>query len=102
MMLRVTGEVVRYQKNAWNMDGRSGVAKTARVLVGRADFADVRVPEQTPDPREGDWVDWAVEVDTAYNKLRVTHAGEYQAVVGSSATPVGLHAASWDSAVAGA
>ena len=80
-MFRVTGEVVRFQRRPWSMDGRSGVTRTARVLVGRADFCDVTVPEEFPEPREGDSVDWAVEVSVRNGRLRVVLAGDFAVAV---------------------
>lgn len=80
-MLRVTGEVVRYEQRPWTMDGRSGVSRVARVLVGRADFADVHFPESAAPPRDGDLADWAVIPSVSSGKVRCTFVGEWAKVV---------------------
>lgn len=80
-MLRLMGEVVRYERKPWTMEGRSGIARTARVLVGRADFVDVSVPEDQPEPRDGDRVDWAIRPGVNNGRLRLTLLGQYTAVV---------------------
>ena len=89
-MLRVTGEIVRYERTPWSMDGRTGVVRKARVLVGRADFVDVRFPDTLPEPREGDVVDLAVEatanVRNGSGYLTLTVRGDFAALV-PAATP---------------
>jgi len=72
-MLRCQGEVVRYESRPWAMEGRTGVSRTARVQTTRADFIDVTIPEGfSPEPRDGDTVDWAVVPGVSNGKVRVT------------------------------
>jgi hypothetical protein len=84
-MLRCVGEVVRFERKPWAMEGRTGTSQTARVLVGRADFVDVNVPEQLGiAPRDGDQVDWAVLVTSPGGRAKITLQGDWSAVVGSA------------------
>lgn len=84
-MFRVTGEVVRYERKPWDIDGRHGISRQARILVGRADFVDVKYPENLPEPREGDVVDLAVNV-----LAKQRGGGVDVKVVGDFATIVGI------------
>ena len=61
-MYRVTGEVVKVESKPWAMDGRAGVSTRVRVLVGRADFCDVKIADTAgiPIPNVGDFVDYGV------------------------------------------
>ncbi len=80
-MLRATGEVVRFEAKPWKMDdGRTGVSRTARLLIGRCDFADVVIPE-TMTPRVGDMVDWAVTAGLSFGKIKVAAVGDFATVV---------------------
>jgi hypothetical protein len=82
-MFRVTGEVVRYERKPWDIDGRHGISRQARVLVGRADFVDVKYPENLPEPREGDQVDLAVTVAARQRGgVDVKVVGDFFQVVG--------------------
>lgn len=82
-MLRVSGEVVRFEKKPWTMEGRSGITKTARVQTTRADFVDVKLGEDVSEPREGDLVDWAVTPGVSGGRVSVNHKGDWAAVLGS-------------------
>jgi hypothetical protein len=94
-MLRCTGEIVRFERKPWSKDGRTGVMKTARVLVGRADFVDVDVAEDAPEPREGDQIDWGVTFSVRAGRgnygpqASVRYRGEWSALVGKPATKLG-------------
>lgn len=90
-MLRLTGEVVRYTRKPWAMEGRSGIAKTARVVVGRADFVDVSIPDDSEEPREGDVVDWAVRPGVNSGKLRITLLGDWNKAGPDAATSGSLN-----------
>lgn len=90
-MLRCMGEVVRFERRPWQMEGRSGISKTARVQTTRADFVDVTVPEDATEPRDGDVVDWAVAPGVSNGRVRVTLKGDWADVAGSPASR--LHAA---------
>lgn len=83
-MFRVTGEVVRYERKPWAMDdGRKGVSRSARILVGRADFVDVKYPDDLPEPREGDFVDLAVVVTPRQRGgLDAKVKGDFSTIVG--------------------
>jgi len=83
-MFRVTGEVVRYERKPWQMDdGRKGVTRNCRILVGRADFVDVKFPETLPEPREGDFVDLAVLITPRQRGgLDCKVQGDFSTIVG--------------------
>lgn len=77
-MLRCIGEVVRVEQKPWKMDdGRFGVTRKARVLIGRADLLDVDVPETLPFPYDGEKVDWDIDVSVSYGKLKATLRGSW-------------------------
>ncbi len=84
-MFRVSGEVVRYERKPWEMEGRTGITRTARVLVGRADFVDVKIPAAMPEPRENDVVDWAVSCVANGSRLSANLVGDFLSVVPSAA-----------------
>lgn len=92
-MLRVTGEVVRYEQTPWNIDGKNGIKREARVLVGKADFVDVQIREDQVAPREGDQVDWAVVASAPGGRLRVTRRGDWEALVPTADGKAPLRAA---------
>ena len=83
-MLRCMGEVVRFERKPWAMEGRSGVSKTARVQTTRADFVDVKVPEDAPEPRDGDLVDWAVTPGVSNGRATVNLKGDWDVVAAGS------------------
>jgi len=68
-MLRCTGEVVRttVKSGTAKATGNPYRIRSARILVGRADFCDVQLGDDAPDLREGDDVD-----------LAVTYGGEFR------------------------
>lgn len=88
-MLRCTGKVVRFESKPWTMEGRAGVTHTARVMVGDADFADVKIPVdangQCPVqfPSKGDAIDYAVTPGVSNGKVSVTVRGDWSELVGS-------------------
>jgi hypothetical protein len=75
MALRVTGTLLTLASTPYSVDGSSGVSHKARVLTGRAEFEDVKVPEgllgmiPQPIPDEGVPVDWAVNI--SYGKVKL-------------------------------
>ena len=79
-MLRCKGEVVRFTKKSWSMEGRSGITKTVRVQTTRADFVDVVISEDIGEPRDGDFVDYAVVPGISGGKVRLSVASEWSAV----------------------
>ena len=96
-MLRCTGTVVRFESKPWTMEGRTGVTHTARVLVGDADFADIKIAVDAngqtpvPFPHKGDEVDWAVVPGVSGGKVSVTLRDTWAKVMGEPlARPVGL------------
>lgn len=80
-MLRCTGKVVRFESKPWTMEGRSGTTHTCRVMVGDADFADVKVPEGVQHPRKGDHVDFGVVPGISGGKVSVTVRGNWSDLV---------------------
>jgi hypothetical protein len=87
-MLRCAGEVVRYERKPWTMEGRSGITKTARVQTTRADFVDVKVPDDAPEPRDGDIVDWAVSPGVNNGRMTINLRGDWAAIAdGAKAAP---------------
>lgn len=92
-MLRVTGEVVRYERKPWAMEGKTGITRKARVLVGKADFVDITFPEALPEPREGDNVDLGVTVTAPSGRVKITVVGDFLALVPEVAAPAKIKAA---------
>lgn len=90
-MLRCTGKVVRFESKPWSMtdngNTRNGITHTARVLVGDADFCDVKIPTdangQTPVqfPGKGDRVDYAVVPGISGGKVSTTVRGHWSDIV---------------------
>lgn len=86
-MLRVTGECVRVEQTPYEFDGRSGISRKARVLVGRADFVDVKFDQHAALPAEGELVDFAVTVRANAGRggsdprISYTVAGDWDRVV---------------------
>jgi hypothetical protein len=97
-MLRCTGKVVRFESKPWSMnrDGQmaSGITHTARVIVGDADFVDVKIPSDSngmtpvPFPTKGDQVDYAVVPGVSGGKVSVNVRGTWEAVVGVEVKPL--------------
>ena len=63
--LRVTGDIVRTDRRDGIKDGREWTIRTARVLVGRADFCDITLSDRD-QIRDGDHVDLVVEYRGEY------------------------------------
>jgi hypothetical protein len=82
-MLRLQGRCVRFTEKPWSMEGRSGITRTARVIVGEADFIDATIQENMPSPYTGQVVDWAIRPGVNNGRLRLTVEGEYESVVPS-------------------
>jgi hypothetical protein len=81
-MLRCTGKVVRIESKPWTMEGRAGITTTARVLVGEADFSDVKIPDATVKfPAKGDLVDYAVVPGVNNGRLSVTVRGNWSEII---------------------
>ncbi len=87
-MLRVTGEVVRFEMKPWTMEGRTGVSRKARVLVGRADFVDVAYPDNIEPPVEGDVVDLGVLITAPGGRVKITVQGRWDRLFPASAPAV--------------
>ncbi|MCU1592552.1 MAG: hypothetical protein JWP11_3808 [Frankiales bacterium] len=92
-MLRCTGTVKRFESKPWSMSGadgvRTGVTHTARVLVGDADFVDVKIPvdgngvSPVPMPRKGDVVDYAVVPGISGGKVSLSVRGDFADIISS-------------------
>ena len=66
-MCRVTGKVVRTERNTGvSKAGTPYNIRQARIMIGEVDFCDVRLPDDMPDLRQGDQVDYAVEYQGEY------------------------------------
>jgi hypothetical protein len=88
-MLRCTGRVVRVESKPYNFEGRAGITHTVRVMVGDADFADVKY-DDAPTlvlPNKGDAVDLAVVASAPGGRLAVKVRGSWTDIVGASTTP---------------
>jgi hypothetical protein len=81
-MLRVTGRVARIESKPWTMEGRSGVTTTARIVVGDADFADVKIPDNVAHPSKGDEIDYAVVPGVSGGKVGITVRGDFAELTG--------------------
>lgn len=78
--LRVTGEIVRTDTRTGVKDGRTWEIRTARILIGRADFCDVTLGDRDR-LREGDDVDLVVEYRGEYRGVpRFDIVGEWAVV----------------------
>lgn len=84
-MLRCTGRVLRVESKPWTMEGRAGVTHTVRVMVGDADFQDVKYPDGPqglPLPNKGDSIDLAVVPAAPGGRLSITARGTWADVIG--------------------
>lgn len=92
-MLRCTGLALRIESKPWNMtengQSRSGISHTVRVLVGDADFVDVKYDDQQAMagllPRKGQVVDLAVVASAPGGRLTVKYRCNWADVPGVDA-----------------
>lgn len=88
-MLRATGLVLRVESKPWTMNDagstRSGITRTVRVLVGDADFVDLKYPENLPLPAKGHEIDVAVVASAPGGRLSLNVRGDWDVVVPSQA-----------------
>lgn len=88
-MLRATGTVGKYERSHYDFtdstsgERRAGETRKCRVVVGRADFLDVIVPDTMPEPRVGDEIDWAIVPEVRGGRLRLKVAGDFLEQVGA-------------------
>lgn len=95
-MLRATGKVVRVESKPWAMNengvSRSGITHSVRLLVGDADFVDIKVPDEGPLtklPPKGLDLDVAVIVTAPGGRVTCKVVGLWSEVVGGDVkTPV--------------
>lgn len=91
-MLRATGRVVRVESKPWQMNeggqSRSGITRTVRLIVGDADFLDLKFPESDRQgrpvglPSKGDYLDVGVTAAAPGGRLSVTYVGVWADLVG--------------------
>lgn len=90
-MLRATGTVGKFERVPYNFvdsstqERRSGETRKVRIVVGRAEFLDLVIPETSPvqEPRVGDEVDWAIEPEVRSGRLRLKVVGDFLTVIGA-------------------
>lgn len=80
-MLRATGRVLRVESKPWTMEGRSGITHNVRLMVGDADFVDLKYPELLPLPTKGEAVDLAVLASCPGGRLSLTVRGPWAELV---------------------
>lgn len=95
---------MRCESKPWTMNdasgSRSGVTTTVRVLVGDADFVDVKIPTDqagattVPFPSKGESVDYGVVPGISGGKVSLSVRGNWSDLIADEAAPVARKRAS--------